>query len=83
MKKGILTNDQTSWDWVSEIKMNLPVRRTITIWLLDEAGNRTIEWQLINAWPTKITGTDLKSDRNEIAVELVELVYENLKISMK
>jgi phage tail-like protein len=83
MKKGLLKNNDSSWDWVSEIKMNLPVRRTITIWLLDEAGNRTIEWQLINAWPTKITGTDLKSDRNEIAVELVELVYENLKISMK
>jgi phage tail-like protein len=34
-------------------------------------------WTLNNAWPTKITGTDLKSE-NEIAVESVEMAYETL-----
>jgi phage tail-like protein len=38
-------------------------------------------WTLNNAWPTKVTGTDLKSEGNEVAVESVEIAYETLVIS--
>ena len=45
-----------------------------TIWvslqhrnLLDEGGNPKMTWTLNNAWPTKITGTDFKSDGNDVA----------------
>jgi phage tail-like protein len=37
-------------------------------------------WKLANAWPTKITGTDLKSDASEVAVETLELAHEGLTI---
>jgi phage tail-like protein len=33
-----------------------------------------------NAWPTKITGADLKSDANEVAVESVELAFETMTL---
>jgi phage tail-like protein len=33
---------------------------------------------LQNAWPTKITGTDLKADSNEVAVETLEIAHEGL-----
>jgi len=49
--------------------------------LLDESGAVAMTWTLNNAFPTKITGTDLKSDGNEVAVESVELAYETLVIS--
>lgn len=61
--------------------MNTIQRRTILIKLLDETGKVTMQWQLNNAWPTKITSTDLKSDGNEVAVDTIEIAHEMLTIT--
>jgi phage tail-like protein len=37
-------------------------------------------WTLNNAWPTKITPTDMKSDGNEAAIESIEIAYETIKV---
>lgn len=81
MKKGIFKADNKFWDWFNEIKMNTIKRVPVTISLLDEAGSPTMVWTLANAWPTKITGTDLKSEGNEVAVETIEIVHEGLTIA--
>jgi phage tail-like protein len=81
MKRGIFVNDNTFWDWHQQIVMNTIKRRTIVIKLLDESGNVTMQWTLNNAWPTKITSTDLKSDGNEVAVDTIEIAHEQLIIS--
>jgi len=81
MRKGIFVNDNKFWDWYNEIKMNTIARRTVVISLLDESGNPKTTWTLNNAWPTKITGTDLKSEGSEVAVESVEIAYETLVVS--
>ena len=80
MKRGVFVNDNNFWKWMDEIKMNTLKRRTILIKLLDEAGAVTMQWQLNNAWPTKITGTDLKSDANEVAVDSLEIAHEQLVV---
>ena len=81
MKKGVFKSDNKFWDWFKEIKMNTIKRKPVTISLLDEEGNPTMVWTLTNAWPSKITGTDLKSDGNEVAVESIEVVHEGLEIA--
>lgn len=81
MKRGVFVNDNTFWDWMDEIKMNTIARRTVLIKLLDETGAVTMQWQLLNAWPTKITGSDLKSDGNEVAVDTIEIAHEQLIIT--
>lgn len=81
MKRGIFVNDNTFWNWHQEIIMNTIKRRTVIIRLLDEKGNTTMQWQLNNAWPTKITSTDLKSDGNEVAVDTLEIAHEQLLIT--
>lgn len=81
MKKGIFKADNKFWDWFNQIKMNTIKRVPVTISLLDEQGNPTMVWTLANAWPTKITGTDLKSEGNEVAVESIEIVHEGLTIA--
>lgn len=83
IKKGVTENNGSFWDWYQQIQMNTIERRTITIRLLDEGGNAAMEWQLINAWPSKITSTDLKSDGNEVAIETIELAHEGLQIIPK
>lgn len=81
MKRGVFVNDNTFWKWYNEIKMNTIKRQTILIKLLDEKGQVTMEWQLNNAWPTKVTSTDLKSDGNEVAVDSIEIAHEQLVIT--
>ncbi len=81
MKKGVFKSDNKFWDWYSQIKMNTIKRIAVTISLLDEAGSPTMVWTLANAWPTKITGTDLKSDGNEVAIETIEIAHEGLTIA--
>lgn len=80
MKKGIFKGDQKFWDWFNQIKLNTIKRETVTISLLDEQGQPTMVWTLANAWPTKITSTDLKGEGNEVAIETVEIAHEGLTI---
>lgn len=81
MKRGVFVNDNTFWDWHNEITMNVIKRRTVLIKLLDENGGTTMQWQLDNAWPTKISSTDLKSDGNEVAVDTLEIAHEKLTVT--
>lgn len=81
MKKGVFKSDNKFWDWFNQIKMNTVKRVPVTISLLDETGAPTMVWTLANAWPTKITGTDLKAEGNEAAIETIEIVHEGLTIS--
>ncbi len=80
LKKGVFANDNAFWGWFEQIKMNEIKRETVTIKLLDETGAPAMVWTLSNAWPTKVTGTDLKAEGNEVAVETLELAYEGLAI---
>jgi phage tail-like protein len=80
MKRGVFVNDNSFWDWHQEVAMNTIKKRTVLIKLLDEAGRVTMQWQLANAWPTKITSTDLKSDGNEVAVDTIEIAHEQMVI---
>jgi len=80
MKKGVYKSDNKFWDWFNQIKMNTIKRVPVTISLLDEAGAPTMVWTLANAWPTKISSTDLKADGNEVAIETIEIAHEGITI---
>ncbi|ATQ76911.1 phage tail protein [Massilia violaceinigra] len=81
MKKGVFKSDNKFWEWFNQIKMNTVKRVPVTISLLDETGAPTMVWTLANAWPTKITGTDLKAEGNEASIETIEIVHEGLTIA--
>jgi len=81
MKRGVFAKDTEHWDWYNQIKSGNAQRSTITITLSDESGNPAMVWTLINAWPTKFTASDMKSDANEIAVESLEIAHEGITIA--
>jgi len=81
LKKGSMRSDNPFWDWFNQIKMNTIQRVPVTISLLDEQGKPTMVWTLSKAWPTKITGTDLKAEGNEVAIETIEIAHEGLTIA--
>ncbi len=78
LRRGVVAADADFWNWLNEIKMNTIKRRTVVINLLDETGTPKMAWTLHNAWPTKITGTDLKAEGNEVAIETLELAVETI-----
>ncbi|KUJ59473.1 phage tail protein [Flavobacteriaceae bacterium CRH] len=80
LKKGMFLGDKALWDKYNIITMNTYKRSTITISLLDEKNEVAMSWTLANAFPVKITVTDMKSDGNEVAVESIELAHEKLTI---
>ena len=81
MRKGIFVNDAALWNWFNQIKMNTIARVTVVVNLLDETGAPKMVWTLNNAFPIKVTGTDLKSEGNEVAVESVDIAFETMTIS--
>jgi phage tail-like protein len=80
MKKGTFAKDNQFWDWFNQIQLNTIKRITMNISLLDETGSPTMVWTVTNAFPTKITGTDLNADGNEVAVETIEIAHEGITI---
>ncbi|MEL6658275.1 MAG: phage tail protein [Bacteroidota bacterium] len=82
MKRGVFVGDNTYQDWFKQIKLNTieKGRETVTVQLLNENGKPAMTWVLNNAWPTKITSTDLKSDGNEVAIDTIEIAFETMVI---
>ena len=80
MKRGSFTGDNQFYGWFNTVSLNTIERRNLTISLLNESHEPIIVWKIKNAWPTKITPTDLKADGNEVAIETLELAHEGLTI---
>jgi phage tail-like protein len=78
LKRGTFQSDNEFYDWYNTVKLNTIERRDITISLLNEDHEPTVVWKVKNAWPSKVTATDLKADGNETAIESMELVHEGL-----
>jgi len=82
MKKGIFVTDATLGTWFLSISMNTIARSTIVVTLNDETGKPQMIWTLNNAFPVKVTGNDLKSDGNEVAVESIDIVFETMTVAI-
>lgn len=80
MKKGVFKGDNALFDWFTEVNMNIIKRKALTISLLDESAGTTMVWKVTNAFPVKITSTDLKAEGNEVAVESIEIAHEGITI---
>lgn len=80
LKRGSFEGDNQFYAWFNTVSLNTIERRNITISLLNENHEPVIVWKVKNAWPTKLTPTDLKADGNDVAIESLELAHEGLTI---
>jgi phage tail-like protein len=78
LKRGIFAADNEFYDWWNSVSLNTIERRDITISLLNEGHQPVVVWKVKNAWPTKVTSTDLNSSGNETAIETLVLAHEGL-----
>lgn len=80
LKRGIFSGDNEFYDWWNTVSLNTIERRDITISLLNESHEPVVVWKVKNAWPTKVTSTDLNSTGNETAIETLVVAHEGLTI---
>lgn len=70
----------TWWTSATNESDHTQFQRNLTITLSNEKGEVVVTWNVTNAFPIKVQGTDLKADGNEIAIETMELVHEGLTV---
>lgn len=78
LRKGMFKDDTALYDYFNETKVNTIMRQTVTIQLLDEEHTPLFTWTLKNAFPMKVSGTDLNAQNSEVAVEEIVLAHEGL-----
>jgi phage tail-like protein len=78
LKRGIFAGDNEFYQWWNTVSLNQIERRDITISLLNENHEPVVVWKVKNAFPTKVTSTDLNSTGNETAIETLVLAHEGL-----
>lgn len=79
-KRGVAPTQSGLFAWAQSSKLTTNVRKPVKIELINEAGAVEMTWTLLNAFPTKITGTDLKASGNEVAIEALVLAHEGLSV---
>ena len=80
LRKGVFKGDAKFWGGLAQSRLNVAQRVSVTIRLLDEAGKATMVWTMANAWPAKVSGTDLKASGDEVAIESIEIAHEGITI---
>ena len=78
LKRGTFANDNEFYEWWNTVALNTIERRDITISLLNENHEPVVVWKVKNAWPTKVSSTDLNSTGNEVAMESISLANEGI-----
>jgi phage tail-like protein len=81
LKRGVIASNDL-WEWYLKGMDDGKVeRQSVTVILFDQAGSRLKSWNLVNAYPVKWSGPSFKSDDNNVAVETLELVFDQLTLA--
>jgi phage tail-like protein len=81
LKKGIVMQDDSFYNWLNNNGNPGVDRQTLTITLLNDENTPVFVWTISEAWPVKIDGPGLKATGNEIAIESIELVHEGITVA--
>jgi phage tail-like protein len=78
-KRGITSNTDL-WKWRQDVvDGNVKKARTNgSIVMLNRELKEAARWNIVNAWPSKLTGPAPKSDSNEIGIEELVIQHEGI-----
>ncbi len=80
LKRGLVT-DLYFWSWYLEVENGnySTARKNCSILLYERNHTKVgMRWDLIRAWPSKVTGPDLDSGSSDFAFDEITLVYESV-----
>ena len=78
LKRGI-SADLSVYSWRKTVTDGDITRKNASIVLHNEKHDEVVRWNLVNAWPSKYVGPDLKANANDIAIESIELTHEGVE----
>ncbi|MEI7187425.1 phage tail protein [Dickeya dianthicola] len=80
LRRGVLNAESALISWVKDTLDNgvsVPIKtRDIKVWLLNENGEVSMDWNFIAAYPVKWSASNLKSQESEILIETLEFAYQ-------
>jgi phage tail-like protein len=79
LKNGIGKNKLLDW-YVDSMNQKF-TRKTVTISILDSYRKPIQTWNIKEACPVKLTGPDLRSDSNTIAIQSLEFLCGEVTVS--
>ena len=78
LKRGIV--NKVLWDWYHDITIGKMKFRNGTITVFDHDGTtQVLEYQVLQAFPTKWVGSELSASQSNLAVETVEFAHQGLE----
>ena len=85
LKRGTFAGNNDFFKWWNGTSDDapgdgMPARRNVTINLKNARGDNVMTWTIDQAFPTKLSSTDLNAENNEIAVESLVLNHEGIRI---
>lgn len=73
-----VSNELFKWI-VSAMSQTRPlVKQTVTVTLVNQAGEDVVSWTFVEAYPVKWTGPSFKAGENAIALESLEIAHSGL-----
>ncbi|MGB4863424.1 MAG: phage tail protein [Tepidiformaceae bacterium] len=83
LKRGI-TESMDFWKWRKEIEDGkvASARTNCTITMYDQENTPVAKWNLVDAWPSKVTGPSLSTDSSAIGIEELTIVCEGFEREM-
>jgi phage tail-like protein len=76
LKRGVV--DRSMWAWYWDLTQGKITRHNLSIVVYQPDRERKAIWNLNRALPCKWVGPDLNATQNNVAVETVELCYEQM-----
>jgi len=79
LKRGI-TDDLGFWDWRQMVVDGnvSSARKNCSITMLSRDGKPVVTWNLVNAWPSKVSALSISSDSNDFTIEELTLTHEGI-----
>lgn len=76
LKRGLLRDSQIR-EWIRQCVEDFRIEpKTVVISLLDEAHQPLLSWNVVGAYPTRWSVSDLNASNNAIVVESMQLAYQ-------
>lgn len=75
LKRGLVV-DSDLIKWCRDAVENFSFKPTnLVVKLLNEKHEPLLSWNVVHAWPVKLSMTDFNAEENKIAIETIELSY--------
>ncbi len=81
LTKGIFRGQAQFYDWITSISLNKVEKKDISISLTDDSGtNLLVTWNVVNAFPTKLTAPNFDASSNDVAIEQLDLTADRCTV---